>query len=229
MVVNNSSGDINMNQIPSIKNVHEPHMAVLFLIDISGAMTGKPINEVINAMNRFREEIIKNKELKDVLDVAVVEFNSTVRVVQEFVPVEFMEPVSFLTYGSSNRKLGLQMAINMIGERRRFYRHAGTEPYCPYLILITDDGCSDESIDDITNRLHQYDKEQKLKLWILLTKGSDLKRIKDKKITERVLSLESINISKMFDWIICGMPVGCSTGLPIPDNQGELDDWIVED
>lgn len=60
------------------------------------------------------------------------------------------------------------------------------------------------------------------------TKGSDLKRIKDERITERVLSLESVDISKMFDWIFCGRHVGCSTGLPIPDNQGELDDWILE-
>lgn len=209
---------MDMHDIPSIINPNEQHMAVLFLIDTSGTMTGEPINEVINAINHFREEIIKNKELKDVLDVAVVEFNSTVRVVQEFVPVEFMEPVSFSTYGSSNRKLGLQMAIDMIGVRRRFYRHAGMEPYCPYLILITDDGCSDESIDDITKMIHQYEEENILRLWILLTKDSDPNRVKDEEITKRVFSLDSIDISKMFNWILCGTPVDSqpSKSLPLP-------------
>ena len=154
----------------------ELRFPVLFLIDTSSSMTGQPINEIISAINHFRNEAVNNKELKGSLDVAVVEFDSTVRVVQDFITVEYMDLVSFSTCGVSNKRLGLQMAIDMINDRVNFYRSREIHCYIPWIILLTDDGCPSEPVEDIAKTIKQYEDENRLKLRLLLTSGSEVKQ-----------------------------------------------------
>jgi uncharacterized protein YegL len=59
-----------------------PHMALLFLVDTSGAMTGVFIHALNEALNRFKSEVVKDKQTRDILDVSIIEFNSNYRVVQ---------------------------------------------------------------------------------------------------------------------------------------------------
>ena len=87
---------------PSIVNPSEHHMACLFLVDTSGSMSGDAIKELNDGLNRFKQQVCEDKTTKDVLDVAIVEFNSFVKVIQPFVPVEYMEPVNLIASGGTN-------------------------------------------------------------------------------------------------------------------------------
>ena len=71
----------NEDVMPKILNANESHMACLMLLDTSGSMAGTPIDELNKGLNKFREDVCKDDTTKEVLDVAVVEFNSDKRVV----------------------------------------------------------------------------------------------------------------------------------------------------
>lgn len=147
------------NDNPRIVNASESHMTCLFLVDTSGSMQGEPINELVSALNRFKTEVCEDNVTRKVLDVAIVQFDSEVNIVQEFVPVEYMDEVSLEAYGGTDMNSGLRTAIDMVVERSRFYCRTGTQPYCPWIVMITD-GYPNESIDEVAEEILALDKIQ---------------------------------------------------------------------
>jgi len=144
--------------IPQIINASEHHMALLFLLDTSGSMGVRipgtkttPIEELTNAINRFKAEVCSDEHTKDILDVAIIEFNNTYKVIQEFSPIEYLNPVELTAYGQTYISEALEVAVDMVTERSRFYRRSGAEPYKPWIVLISD-GEPFDSVDDISKR-----------------------------------------------------------------------------
>lgn len=217
---------------PRIVNANESHMACLFLLDTSGSMAGmggtgtRPIDELISALNRFKPEVCEDPATRDILDVAIVEFNTEVRIVQDFVPIEYMEPVSLEARGGTNMTAGLRTAIDMVTERARFYRRSGAQPYCPWIIMITD-GYPSNSIDNIAEEILNLDQEDKLRLWSLAVQGADINLLNRLGHGKRVLALHGYDFTGFFDWVNKSMrsisassPGERAKGQKLPDNVG---------
>ena len=169
---------------------------------------------------------------KGILDVAIVEFNSTVRVVQPFVPVQRMEPVMLTANGGTDMVGGLNLAIDMVTDRSRFYRTAGTEPYKPWIIMITD-GYPSEPVDEIAMRIKTLDEQGKLRLWALGVEGFDkdvLLKLCDGK---RVLRLKGYDFSGFFDWanksmrsVSVSSPGETPQAAPLSNDVEIIQDWM---
>ena len=200
-----------MNQIdffgdaPQIVNASEPHMALLFLLDTSGSMNVllpkrdcSAIEELTDALNRFKAEVCKDEQTKDILDVAIIEFNDTYKVIQEFSPIEYMKPVELRAYGKTYISEALDVAIDMVTERSRFYRRSGSEPYKPWIVLISD-GAPMDPIDKMAEKINSLVEENKLAFWSLAVGDAD-KTVLHKLSGRRVLNCEGYDFSGFLDW-----------------------------
>ena len=58
------------------RNVCEPHMPVVILIDNSGSMCGQAISNVEKSVNRFAADICKDPKAADRVDICVMSCNS---------------------------------------------------------------------------------------------------------------------------------------------------------
>ncbi len=218
-------------EAPDIVSANEPRMALLLLLDTSGSMHGEPINELNKALNRFKFEVCEDKTTREVLDVAIVEFNTFVRVVQQFVPVEHMEPVSFEAMGGTNMASAIELAVDMVDEQARKYRRAGAEPYKPWILMITDGYAHD--IDNIAERIHRLEDEQKLNFLSAGVIGHDPKTL-HKLSRQKVMKLRDYDFSTLFDWVRKSMraistssPGERPKGEPLPDNiDKSTDEWM---
>ena len=219
--------------VPSIVNSSEPHMACLLLVDTSGSMAAsRAIDELNAGLNQFKEQVCQDKTTRDVLDVAVVAFNDTTRVVQDFVPVEYMEPVTLTAGGGTYMTPALRTAIDMVNQRARFYRHAGTEPYKPWIVMITD-GMPLDSIDEVAAELHDLEEQEKLKIFSLGVDNYDPKAL-HKLCGPKVMKLRGHDFSSFFDWVNKSMrSVSVSTpgerpmGVPLPESvDKDTSDWM---
>ena len=222
------------NDNPRIVNASESHMACLFLVDTSGSMQGEPINELVSALNRFKTEVCEDNVTRKVLDVAIVQFDSEVNIVQEFVPVEYMDEVTLEAYGGTDMNGGLRTAIDMVVERSRFYCRTGTQPYCPWIVMITD-GYPNESIDEVAEEILALDNQDKLRLWSLAVKGADTKLLNKLGHGKRVLELNGYDFTGFFDWVNKSMrsisvssPGEKPKGQELPDSVSKVidDDWM---
>jgi uncharacterized protein YegL len=195
-----------LDAVPQIVNASEHHMALLFLVDTSGSMGAKiigkrvsPIDELNTALNRFKAEVCMDEHTKDILDVAIVEFNTEYRVVQEFSPIEYMKPVELQASGVTYINEALGTAINMVTERSRFYRRTGAEPYKPWIVLISDGAPMDTSIDEMANRINELVEQERLAFWSLAVEGANID-VLHKLSGRRVLKLAGYDFSGFLDW-----------------------------
>ncbi|MDR2569785.1 MAG: VWA domain-containing protein [Oscillospiraceae bacterium] len=188
-------------EVPAIINASESHMALVFLVDTSGSMTGEPIESLNKGLNRFKVEVCENKQTKDILDVAIIEFNSNHSVVQEFVPVEYMDEVNLSTTGTTMMSPAINRALDMVDERSRFYRRSGTEPYKPWVILITDgEPDSDDDISDVAQRIKDMEDSGKVSFRSLGVEGYNPKILHELS-GEKVIKLIGIDFTSFFDWV----------------------------
>ena len=184
---------------PIIVNANEPHMALLFLLDTSGSMAGMPIEELNAGINRFKKQVCEDEKTKSVLDVAIIEFNSNWKVVQDFVPVEYMKEVNLEAGGSTYLQKPLEKAIEMVDERSRFYRRSGSEPYKPWIVLISD-GEPFDNPEELASTINEMVSKEKLAFWSLAVPGANTELL-HKLSGKRVLNLEEYDFKGFFDWV----------------------------
>ncbi|MDR2590822.1 MAG: VWA domain-containing protein [Oscillospiraceae bacterium] len=188
-------------EVPAIINASESHMALVFLLDTSGSMTGEPIRSLNEGLNRFKAEVCENKQTRDILDVAIIEFNSNYSVVQEFVPVEYMDELNLETTGTTMMSPAINRALDMVDERSRFYRRSGSEPYKPWVIMITDgEPDSDDDISDVAQRIRTMEDEGKLSFRSLGVEGYNSKILHELS-GEKVIKLIGLDFTSFFDWV----------------------------
>lgn len=179
----------------------EAHMACVLLLDTSGSMVGDPINSLNKAINDFREQTSMDELAQKRVDIAIIEFNDTARVVQEFTPLSMMQPVTLSATGCTAMGAGIELAIDKVKERNRFYASMGTPCYKPWIFMITDGAPT----DDISNaRQRIIDEESKgthgkLKFWAVGVPGYSKDTLTS--LTKRCIALDEANFKGIFDWL----------------------------
>jgi uncharacterized protein YegL len=192
------------NDPPKIINASESHMALAFLLDTSGSMAsdgkgGSPIQELNAGLNRFKAEVCKDKQTRDILDVAIIEFNSTHRVVQDFVPVEYMEEVNLAATGGTNMSPAIETALDMVNDRSKFYKNSGTVPYKPWVMLISD-GAPLDDISGAIKRIKDMEEKGKVSFRSLGVEGYDPKVLHDL-CGPKVIKLTGTDFTSFFNWV----------------------------
>lgn len=217
--------------IPPIVSASEPHMALLFLLDVSGSMSGAPIQSLNASINKFKEQVCSDPRTTEILDVAIVTFNHSTQVVMPFTPVAYMEPINLSADGGTDIPPAVEMAVNMVDERSRFYRHSGTEPYKPWIFMISDGFGGD--VTEVSKLVKEREDGGFLKFFSLGVEGYDSKTL-HQLCGEKVLKLDGYDFTGIFDWVHKSMRA-VSVSSPgekvkleqLPDNvDKDVNDWF---
>ena len=184
--------------IPMIINASDSHMALVFILDVSYSMDGPPIEQLNEGLDRFKEEVCRDKQTRDILDVAIIQFNDKHEIAQDFVPIEYMTPAHLKAQGGTNFTKPIREALKMTDERSRFYRRSGTEPYKPWVILVTDG----EPLDDITEVAQEVTEMQNAgKVRFIALGVGDYNSAALKKLTDVVFRMDGTDFTSFFDWV----------------------------
>ena len=179
----------------------EPHMACILLLDTSGSMSGAPIASLNKAINDFKEQTSMDELAQKRVDISIIEFNDTARVVQDFTPLPQLQPVTLCATGCTAMGAGINLAIDKIKERNRFYNDMGTPCFKPWIFMITD-GAPTDDISAAKQRI--LDEESKgshgkLKFWAVGVPGYSKETLTS--LTKRCIALNEANFKGIFDWL----------------------------
>jgi uncharacterized protein YegL len=218
-------------EVPAIINANESHMACLFLLDTSGSMEGDPIRELNEGLNRFKDQVCNDDITKKVLDIAIVEFNDSPNIIQDFIPIEYMAPVDLTAGGYTNMAPAITLAIELVTNRSRFYKLSGAQPYKPWIIMVSDGNGG--NVDEVANTIHELEKDKKLKFFSLGVEGYDPK-VLHQLSGEKVMKLKGYDFTGFFDWVHKSMrnvsvtaPGETPKGEPLPVNvDKDTDPWM---
>lgn len=121
----------------SPENYEQKCLCVLVL-DVSGSMSGDPIDQLNQGLKDFQKELQNDFVAAQRIEVAIVTFGSTVNtVVQPKLSADFEMP-TLNTSGSTKMVDGVRAAINIVEERKNWYKSTGQTYYRPWIMLITD-------------------------------------------------------------------------------------------
>lgn len=212
-------------EFPKIAAMNEPHLACVLLLDTSGSMSGEPIQNLNTAVNRFIQETNMDEMAKKRVDVAVISFDDEPHLISDFTPICQMSPIKLEADGCTAMGSAIEMAIDLVKKRNRFYAETGVSCFKPWIFMITD-GLPTDDINHAALRIREEEQKGnhgKLKFFALGVNGYDRQTLF--KLTNRVIELEDTDFSTIFDWLsesMCTISVsriGESTQLgPLPDN-----------
>jgi len=215
--------DVLPGTTPTIINASESHMALILLLDVSYSMEGQPIKQLNEGVNRFKDEVCRDKQTRDILDVAVIQFNDSYEVVQDFVPIEYMQEIQLEADGATRYSEPIREALRMVDERSRFYRRSGTEPYKPWIILITD-GEPLDNINNIVDEVADMQNEGKVRFLALAIGDCDRRHLK--RLSDVVFHINDADFESFFDWVGKSMRSVSTTApgekAPLPPLEGNV-------
>lgn len=189
------------DELPPV-NINEEHMPIVLAVDISGSMAGKPIENLMKSVNRFKDDVCKDPKVAGRLDIAVVAFNSEVFVEQNWRPIEQMNPVSFVAGGGTNLSAALEKSVEMLKERGHLYEDHGIGVKMPYLILITDGYGGD--VTAVSEEIRQRVADKKMQQWVLAVPGYDketVAKLTDGKRVFELIDEAGYDFSEFFDFM----------------------------
>ena len=196
-MINQSS----FNETPRVAAPNEPHLACVLLLDTSGSMSGEPINSLNRAINDFKAKTSMDDLAQKRVDIAIIEFTDVATVVQDFTPISQMEPIQLEAGGCTAMGAAINLAIDKVKERNRFYASMGTPCFKPWIFMITD-GCPTDDITMAAQRIQEEENKGshgKLKMFALGITGYDKDTLF--RLTKRVMALDDTDFSGIFNWM----------------------------
>jgi uncharacterized protein YegL len=110
-----------------------------------------------------------------------------------------METFDLKASGRTYMAPAIEKALDMVTERSRFYRRSGSEPYKPWVILISAGAPSDD-ITYIAQEIKDMEKNQKISFRSLGVGGYDARALHTLS-GPKVMRLQGLDFTSFFDWV----------------------------
>ena len=185
----------------------EARCACVLLLDTSGSMQGTAIDALNQGLWAFKEDLMKNSLASRRVEVAVVTFDSDVKVVHEFVTADSFEPPTLTAQGLTHLGAGIHLALDMIQARKALYRTHGVAYYRPWIFMVTDgepQGEPEQIIEQVTQRLKQDEVNKRVAFFPVGVENANLDRLGQISVRTPI-KLTGLNFTEMFLWLSASM------------------------
>jgi uncharacterized protein YegL len=214
---------IPVNQIIKDKtpNLMKTRFPVILVLDSSGSMAGSRMNEINSGLTYLRlglqgyrdgqalvTDYIEGSNLPlSKLDLAVIQFDSDVQVIQPFSKIETFQPPKLIAQGTTSMGKAIMKAIEITKTQKQLYQSLDVDWYRPWIFLVTDGEPTDmkqgDSLWNLVTRSIQNGEENKDFMFFSVGVGETnfqfLKSISPK--NRPPLKLKEGSIHNMFTWL----------------------------
>jgi uncharacterized protein YegL len=181
----------------------EPRCPCVLLLDTSSSMGGPPIQALNKGLATFKQNLMGNDLAARRVDVAVVTFDDSVRLVNPFTAVEQFTPPTLVAGGNTCMGAGIQMALELVAYRKKLYREGGITYYRPWIFMITDGAPTDDT-DAAALRVKDEEAHHHVAFFAVGVEGADMDKLKDISVRAPV-KLRGLRFSEMFVWLSASM------------------------
>lgn len=193
----------------------EPRCPCVLLLDTSRSMEGEPIAALSAGVRTFRDELVKDSLASRRVEVAVVTFDSTVEVLQDFVTADHFEPPPLKAKGFTVMGTGIYTALNLVYERKLLYRANGIAYYRPWILMITDGephGEPERIIVEASARLHEEEASRRISFFAVGVQNASMSKLA-RIVVRPPVKLDGLNFNEMFVWLSTSMQSVAQAGL----------------
>ena len=169
----------------------EPRCPCVLLLDVSGSMSGEPINALNQGLISLHEDVI---------------FGGSVSIVQDFVTMDNFIPPTLTVFGATPMGEAILKGIDMVTERKQKYKESGLAYYRPWLFLITDGSPTDRHNIPKASQLLKAQEEKKGLVFfsVGVNKDADFNTLRE--LSNRPpMSLKGLCFAELFQWLSASM------------------------
>lgn len=177
----------------------EPRCPCVLLLDTSGSMQGDKIQALNEGLKAFKDDLARDTLASRRVEVAIVTFDSAVKVVQDFVTADQFQPPTLEASGQTCMGAGIHKALDMIQARKAQYKANGIAYYRPWVFMITDG----EPTDDVTQaaqRIKDDEAKKRVAFFAVGVEGANMAKLNEIVVRTPVL-LRGLNFVEMFVWL----------------------------
>jgi uncharacterized protein YegL len=183
----------------------EPRCPCILLLDVSGSMFGAPIKALNDGLHIFRDDLNKDDLTKKRVEVAIVTFESEVKVVQDFVTADKFQPPTLEVGGATYMGAGIDKALDILQARKASYKANAINYYRPWIFMITDGSPSDnEVVDQAAQRIRDEEARKKVAFFAVGVEGVNMTRL-SQIVVRPPMKLTGLNFEEMFQWLSASM------------------------
>lgn len=115
-----------------------PRLAVCLCLDTSASMM-PCMDELNEGVRSFYEEVQKDPNSKYSLEIAIVTFGPEAKQMRDFQPLDQQTRPPMLTAnGGTPMGEAVNLALDLLEQRKKLYQENGIDYYQPWLIMMTD-------------------------------------------------------------------------------------------
>ncbi|HAN6256139.1 TPA: VWA domain-containing protein [Escherichia coli] len=176
----------------------EPRCPCILLLDVSGSMNGRPINELNAGLVTFRDELLADPLALKRVELGIVTFGP-VHVEQPFTSAANFFPPILFAQGDTPMGAAITKALDMVEERKREYRANGISYYRPWIFLITD-GAPTNEWQAAANKVFRGEEDKKFAFFTIGVQGADMKTLAQISVRQP-LPLQGLQFRELFSWL----------------------------
>lgn len=179
----------------------EPRCPVVLLLDTSGSMFGQPIDELNAGLAIFKQEVQRDTTASLRVEVAIITFDSSVNIVQDFVTVDEFYAPQLIASGMTAMGEAIELALNKVENQKAIYKNNNIQYYQPWVVLITDGGPSD-SWQSAAQRVRQASADRKISFFVVGVQGADMNTLEQiAPVNTPPLMLKGLQFDELFRWL----------------------------
>jgi uncharacterized protein YegL len=158
----------------------DPRCACLLLLDTSGSMAGERIAELNRGLRTLVEELREDKFTLRRSDIAIMTFDSEVKLVQDFSTADKFEAPALTAQGQTFLGTAVREALDRLAARKQVYKTNCIPYFRPWLFILTDGESQGEpqgAAEEAAERLARAQAENRVKVFPIGVAGANLETL----------------------------------------------------
>ncbi|MEB3309679.1 MAG: VWA domain-containing protein [Snowella sp.] len=187
--------------LPEFIENPENRCPVILLLDTSRSMSGKPIQELNEGLRTFKDDLLRDTQASLSVEVAIIQFGKSVKLVQDFVTVDDFIPPVLQADGMTPMGQAIEYALDILEQRKATYKANGIQYYRPWVFMITD-GAPTDTWRNASQRLQEAEHNNKLLFFAAGVEGADMDTLRYIVPPERPpVMLNGLDFTSLFIWL----------------------------
>lgn len=192
------------------------------------------LDELTKGVVKFYEAVSKDEVAEASAEICIVTFDDTAKCIEDFANIyrQNKNP-SFCTGDNTAMGEGVNMAMDLLEQRKQEYAKAGVDYYQPWLVLMTDGipNGNRQELDRAISRVSTAVHERKLTVFpIAVGANADKSTLGRFSPGQTVLNLSGMEFEKFFAWLSQSVVrASQSMGEPITLDLGDVGKWDTLD